>query len=66
MTSAGWQGEGLGIFTSDCCVGALLVLALFLNSEIVEGAVAELWTAEKVVAGDETATVVDIKDEVVV
>lgn len=65
MTSAGWQGEGLGIFTSVCCVGALLVVTLFLNSELVVGAVTELWAAEKVAAGDESAAVVDTKGEVV-
>lgn len=66
MTSAGWQEERFGIVTSVCCVGALLVVTLFLNSELVVGAVTELWAAEKVVVGDESATVVDTKGEVVV
>lgn len=55
----------MGIFTSVCCVGALLVDTLFLNSELVVGAVTELWAAENVAAGDESATVVDTKGEVV-
>lgn len=54
----------MGIFTSVCCVGALLVVTLFLNSELVVGAVTELWAAEKVAAGDESATVVDTKGKV--
>lgn len=41
-------------------------MTLFLNSVLFVGAVTELWTAEKVAAGDESATVVDTKDEVVV
>lgn len=53
----------MGIFTSVCCVGALLVVTLFLNSELVV-AVTELWAAEKVAAGDESATVVDTKGKV--
>lgn len=52
----------MGIFTSVCCVGAVLVVTLFLNSELV-GAVTELWAAEKVTAGDEKATVVETKGD---
>lgn len=52
------------MFMSVCCVGALLVLTLFLKSELAEGAVTELWAAEKVGAGDENATVTGAEDEV--
>lgn len=61
-----WQGEGLGIFTSVCCAGALLIVTLFLNSELDVGAVTELCAVERVAAGGESATVVDTKGEVVV
>ena len=47
---------------SICCVGALLVVTLFLNSELAVGAVTELWAA----ADDESVTVVDNTGEVVV
>lgn len=40
-------------------------MPLFLNSELVVGAVTELWAAEQVAAGDESATVVDTKGKVV-
>lgn len=46
----------MAIFTSACCVGALLVVTAFLNSELVVGAVTELWAAE-------SATLVDTKGE---
>lgn len=62
----GRQGEGLGMFTSVCSVGALLVVTLFLNSELVVGAATELWAAEKLVAGDGSPTVVDTEGEAVV
>lgn len=51
--------------TSVCCVGALLVVTLFLISELAVGAVTELWAAEKVAAGVEIATVADTNCEVV-
>lgn len=54
----------MGMFTTVCCVGALVVVTLFLNSELVVGAVTELWAAEKVGATDETATVVDTEGEI--
>lgn len=60
----GWHEEWLRIFTSVCCNGALTVLPLFLNSELVVGAVTELWAAENTGAGDDNATVVDTEDEV--
>ena len=40
-------------------------MTLFLNSELVVGAGTELWAAEIVAAGDESATVVDTKGKVV-
>lgn len=40
-------------------------MTLFLNSELVVGAVIELCDAEKVAAGDESATVVYTKGDVV-
>lgn len=54
------------MFTSVCSVGALLVVTLFLNSELVVGAATELWAAEKLVAGDGSPTVVDTEGEAVV
>lgn len=39
--------------------GALLVETLFLNSELVAGAVTELLAAEKVATGEERVTLVD-------
>lgn len=55
----------MGMFTTVCCGGALVVVTLFLNSELVVGAVTEPWAAEKVGAADESATVVDTVGEVV-
>ena len=62
----GRQGEGLGMFISVCSVGALLVVTLFLNSELVVGAATELWATEKLVAGDGRPTVVDTEGEAVI
>lgn len=50
---------------SVCCVGALLVVTRFLNSELVVGAVTELCAVDRVAAGDGSATVADTKGEVV-
>lgn len=50
---------------SVSCAGVLLIVTLFLNSELAVGAVTALWAAEKVGAGDERATVVDKEAEVV-
>lgn len=41
-------------------------MTLFPNSEVVAVTVTELWAAENVVVGDESATAVDTKGEVVV
>lgn len=51
------------MFTSVCCGGALAVVALFLNSELVVGAVTELWAVENTGAGDDSVTAVDTDDE---
>lgn len=58
LPSAGCKGS-LDMLMSASCAGVLLVATFFLNSELVAWTVTALWAAEKVVAGDERATVTD-------
>ena len=57
--------EGWDVFISLSCDVALLAVTLLLNSELVEATETELWAADNIGAGDESAAVMDPEDEVV-